>query len=295
MSDFTLPRITEKKYYHIPPVPLLADGTVDGLITIEKTYSFKAGHCVLFKQGATQFKAKIQRVISETQFIVIDEKAQITTTTKLDMSSFLAGSTVELPESKRPVIPHLEIYRQVYEEEPTVAIRNHSVDWLGRPYDTTNPLPVQLSDGSIDIGAVNAELEVQLSHQDNVPDAGDVADSVQVGDGTEILEINPDGSINVNVIGLSSASTPSIVNIPVPNANTEVSYTLTDDTVRFKFRVRDSGAKAKVSYTSGQSGTNYWTVNRGSVYEEDGLDITGKTLYFQLSKANQVVEIMYWE
>jgi hypothetical protein len=43
---------------------------------------------------------------------------------------------------------------------------------------------------------VNGELEVQLSHQDNVPNLGDVADSVRVGDGTNVLKVNPDGSIN---------------------------------------------------------------------------------------------------
>lgn len=197
MSDFTQPRITEKKYTVIPPTALTANGTTDGLITIVSTYCFKVGQCVLFKQGATFFKAKIQRVISETQFIVIDENQSIVTTKKLDMSAFLIGATVELMEVKRPVIDILEIQRQVYEEEPTVALRTHQVDWLGRSYDASNPMPVQLSNGNIDIGTVNAELEVQLTHIDNYPDAGDVADSVRIGDGTETLEINPDGSINV--------------------------------------------------------------------------------------------------
>lgn len=181
MSDFTSPRITEKRYLVVTPTALTADGTVNGIITVANTYCLKVGQCVLFKQGATLFKAKIQKVISETQFIVIDAGESITTKNKLDMSSFLAGSTVELQESKRPVIDLLEIQRQVYEEEPTVALRTHAVDWLGRSYDASNPMPVQLSDGSIEIGTVNAELEVQLSRRDNNPDAGDVHDSVRLG------------------------------------------------------------------------------------------------------------------
>lgn len=294
MSDFTLPRITEKRYLNIPKTALDADGTVDGVISVVNTYCFKAGQCVLFIQGGTHFIAKIKRVISDTEFIVIDKDKPVTTHDKLDMSTWLAGSTVELKEVKRPVIDLLEIQRQVYEEEPTIALRNHLVDWLGRSYDTSNPMPVQLSDGNIDIGTVNAELEVQLSHQDDTPDDGDIADSVQIGDGEDILEINPDGSINVEA-SINPVADPFIVNIPVPVKNTEQSYTFSDDTKKYKFKVRDGGAKTKMAYVSGESGTNYWTISRGFIHEEVDLKITGKTIYFQLSKANQVVEITYWE
>lgn len=203
MSDFTLPRITEKRYLAIPPQLFTADATDQGIITILSTYSFKVGQLVILKSTAEpDIKVKVQRVISETQLIVIGINESVTTKNKLDVSAYLLTdtSTIEFLEDKRPVIDILEIQRQTFEEEPTVAIRNHSVDWLGRPYDKTNPLPVQLSDGSINIGTVNAELEVQLSHLDNDPDAGDVHDSIRIGDGVETLEINPDGSINVNLV-----------------------------------------------------------------------------------------------
>ena len=36
--------------------------------------------------------------------------------------------------------------------------------------------------------------------RERIRDAGDVHDSVRIGDGVETLEINPDGSINVNLI-----------------------------------------------------------------------------------------------
>ncbi len=139
MSEFTTPRITEKRYLKIPPIALTANGTVDGLIEITSTYCFKVGQCVLFKQGITFLKAKVQRVISETEFIVIEVSESIITKKKLDMSAFLIGATVELMEVKRPVIDILEIQRQVYEEEPTVALRTHDVDFLGRSYGPTNP------------------------------------------------------------------------------------------------------------------------------------------------------------
>lgn len=210
MSDFTTPRISEKRYYEITPKNLTADATVDGLISVPSTYSFKVGQILLFKSSATpDQRVKVQRVISETQFIVIDQSQPVTTNKKLDMSMFLVAdtATVQLFESQRPVIDILEIQRQVYEEEPTVALRSHSVDWLGRPYDKTNPMPVALSDGSINIGTVNAELEVQLSHKDNDPNTGDIADSVRIGDGVNELTINPDGSINTNIVFPSGLAT----------------------------------------------------------------------------------------
>lgn len=85
-------------------------------------------------------------------------------------------------------------------EDDAAARRIVNVDKDGNFISETNPLFVRLSDGSISIGTVNAELEVQLSHKDNTPDPGDVADSVRIGDGVDELAIEPDGSINVNIV-----------------------------------------------------------------------------------------------
>ena len=218
MANFNLPYITEKRYLSIAPMLLTANGNSDGLITVASTYRIKVGQILTFKSTTVSIKlAKVKRVISTTQFIVIDPKDSVTTINKLDMSMFLTAdtATVELAQDKRPVIELLEIQRQIYEEEPTVALRSHLVDWLGRSYDKSNPIPVELSDGSISIGTVNAELEVQLSHQDNVAHPGDVHDSVRIGDGEYELDINSDGSINVDI-------QPYDNNINIYNENTNV-------------------------------------------------------------------------
>ena len=201
-------RISEKRFYAIPLQALTADGQSDGTLIVASTYCWKVGQiltCV--SSTVAPRRLKIKAVLSET---VIKVGAIDTPIYKFsDVSDLLLADNamIELVDdaiqsgshasNRRPVIDLHEIWRQVYEEEPTVAVRSHVVDWLGRSYCKDNPLPVQLTDGSINIGTVNGELEVQISHQDNVPDMGDVADSVQVGDGTEILLINPDGSINV--------------------------------------------------------------------------------------------------
>lgn len=297
MADFTLPRITEKRYFKIIPQPFTADATNQGLITIASTYSFKVGQLVIVK-STTQpdLKVKVQTVISETQFIVIEINEAVTTKKKLDMSAYLLAdtATVEFLEDKRPVIDLHEIQRQVYEEEPTVALRTHSVDWLGRPYDKTNPLQVQLSDGSINIGTVNAELEVQLSHKDNVPNPGDVADSVQIGDGKDILAINDDGSINVVTGGYTD--TPTIANVIITLAATEYSYTFPTGTKQFTIKDREGNAKTNIAYTSGNSGILFETIGMGVKHEVNSLStLVGFTVYFQSSKANRILEIVSWK
>lgn len=56
-------------------------------------------------------------------------------------------ATVQFLEDKRPVIDINEIHRAVYAEEPTVALRTHSVDWLGNAYTKENPMPVTTGEG----------------------------------------------------------------------------------------------------------------------------------------------------
>lgn len=262
MANFNVPHITEKRYFSQQPQLLTADGDTDGLITVASTYRIKVGQSLIFKSNTVSNKiAKVQRVISQTQFIVIDPKESIITKNKLDMSMFLTAdtATVEFSEDRRPVIDLLEIQRQVYEEEPTIALRSHLVDWLGRSYDKSNPVPVELSDGSISIGTVNAELEVQLSHQDNVPDVGDVHDSVRVGDGTHTLEINSDGSINVTDNGgsLTVDGIVSISNLPTTQNVAIVS------SVELEIK-NDSGNPIPVNgtVTANQGGT--WNINNVS-------------------------------
>ena len=222
MANFTDPRVTEKRFFAIPPQALTANGTVDGTITIGSTYCWKVGQIVtVVSTTVSPRRLKIKAVLSETTLKVGEINTPIYKFSNVSDLLTANSAMIELIDdsinsgsqasNRRPVIDLHEIQRQVYEEEPTVALRSHMVDWLGRSYSTSNPIPVQLSDGSINIGTVNAELEVQLSHQDNVPDAGDVADSVRIGDGTEIVQVNPDGSINVVTVPGSPIPPSTIV------------------------------------------------------------------------------------
>lgn len=88
-------------------------------------------------------------------------------------------------------------------EDSLDAKRVTLVDGDGNPglgNSSDNPIFVRLSDGSISIGTVNAELEVQLSHRDGAPDSGDVADSVRIGNGEFEANVNEDGSFDMNML-----------------------------------------------------------------------------------------------
>lgn len=202
MADFKDTRVSEKRFYAIPAQALTADGASDGTIKVANTYCWKVGQIITCVSAVSSpRRLKIKAVLSETDIKVGDIDKPIYKFT--DVSDLLVADNamIELHDdnngNKRPTIDLTEIRRQIYEEEPTLALRSHLVDWLGRSYSTANPIPVQLSDGDINIGTVNAEVEVQLSHQDNVPDSGDVADSVQIGDGTRTANVSVDNELHV--------------------------------------------------------------------------------------------------
>lgn len=145
MADFTTPRVSEKKFYTIPDIALTANGTIDGLVTIPSTFQYKVGMIIsLFSATQAPRRLKIKRVISETQMHIGEEKTKINEFSDLTLFLVSDTATVCYTESQRPVIDVLEIQRQVYEEEPTVALRTHDVDWLGRPYSEENPLPIKI-------------------------------------------------------------------------------------------------------------------------------------------------------
>lgn len=196
--------VTEMKFLQVAPQTLLVDGGTDGKVAILGACSFfKVGQKIYLKSSSQSPKpVKICRFESDTEFIVgpFDKPVSKGLGARLDISAYTTAdtATVSSLEQPRPSFGADHILRYAYAEEPAMALRNHLVDECGNALGSNadNPLHTKLSDGSISIGTVNAELEVQLSHQDNVPDAGDVADSVQIGDGVDILAINSDGSIN---------------------------------------------------------------------------------------------------
>lgn len=185
------------------PLTFTADGGTEGEIQLEDTCGLFVKQEIIL-QSTTQQRVdlEIKRVLSKTQIKVGRRGHKINDFVDVSLFRVVEGATIRADEQTRRRIPPEDIEQARWSREPINADRTILVDPYGDHYKVDNPIPVRLSDGQVNIGTVNAELEVQLSHRDNYPDAGDVADSVQIGDGEDILRVNPDGSISTADSGL---------------------------------------------------------------------------------------------
>jgi hypothetical protein len=107
--------------------------------------------------------------------------------TNLTSYTVASGANIFADEQGRPKIDFGEAQRAMFEEEPAVAMRSILVDDCGDKYNSTNPLPVAF-DGTISIG----EVEIKGSPSG------------------VLLDVNSDGSINVNVVNSTPTSTPGV-------------------------------------------------------------------------------------
>lgn len=222
----------EKRWLAVSARPFTSNGTSEGVIQVASTRGFKVGQEVILRSNTqTTTKLKVKRVVSKIELWVGPGTQGIKVIE--DISNFLVAdsATIEAQEQPRPNIEVRDMDRATFEEEPTVARRVFLVDELGNEYTTSNPLPTQLSDGSINIETLNANLEVQLSAKDNDPNAGDVHDSVRIGDGVDELAINPDGSINAVIqsnvtVGSTFNDFNNISSVPNSSLTNVLTYTV---------------------------------------------------------------------
>lgn len=91
----------------------------------------------------------------------------------------------------------------------------------------------------------------------------------------------------------TAVQVPTILNLPLPTANTEVATALAIDTKRFWLRARGRGW-LKLAYTLGESGTRYVSIPPGGFYSEAGLGGAVVTLYLQSPTAGELVELLSW-
>lgn len=188
----------EKRWAAVLPQSFTSNGTTDGVLTVADSSLFKVKQQVnIIADTLSNLNLEIKSIPDKNTICVGPVSGNINARSDISAYTTALFAAITANEQKRSSVPQEEVFRAVYEEEPTTALRNVIVDKHGNKIDTDNPFPVRLSDGSVNIGSVNAELEVQLSHVDNYPDAGDVADSVRIGDGVDELAINADGSVNI--------------------------------------------------------------------------------------------------
>ena len=92
--------------------------------------------------------------------------------------------------------------------------------------------------------------------------------------------------------GLQASTTVTLYNVAVPTKDVEVSQALNSNTKQFTIRVRGY-ARLQMAYIVTESGTKFLTIPAGNSRSVDGLDFSG-TLFFQVSKDTQIVEIEEW-
>jgi hypothetical protein len=181
----------EKRFAAVPAQVFTADGGANGSVSIADVRLFKVKQqVVITATGQTNLELEVKRIVNSTSMIVGPIAGNINAFTNLSAYTTAAGASIFANEQRRPTITSDDFERAVYEEEPVVAKRVILVDELGNKYDDNNPLPTSASfTGAISVGEVDQGLPNTIGN----------AWPVKITDGTDALDINPDGSINVNV------------------------------------------------------------------------------------------------
>jgi hypothetical protein len=165
----------ERQWDAVPPVLLTADGTAHGVLQVVDTAGFYFGMQALLKNNFTQLTVYIKRVVDKNTLWVSSNKSGPDHGTDLSAFTVSSGSTISAAMQNKSSIPMEARLQASYETDPIDAWRVRTVDAYGNGYTDSNPLPVAF-DGTVSIG------------------------DVSIVEGGNTLTVNPDGSINVNVV-----------------------------------------------------------------------------------------------
>jgi hypothetical protein len=97
------------------------------------------------------------------------------------------------------------------------------------------------------------------------------------------------GSITANVPEISSYTA---ANVSVPTSSTEVEIVIPSSAIWISIYNRTDGL-TKIGFVSGESGTNYITLNPGDGHEYTKKSGVAMSLFVQCPKAAQTIEMTY--
>lgn len=97
----------------------------------------------------------------------------------------------------------------------------------------------------------------------------------------------------LGALGGAVSATKRIFNVPIPNADTEISLVLPTSIVGYMIRTRGNSS-LKLSHVNGESGTNYLTIPARATHN-DSHSYSNLTIYFQSPQAGDIVEVVAWE
>jgi len=172
----------ERNLNAVPPVLVTVDSTDLGTLTIASTCNF------FVKQNITLAKAgnvnpitlQIKRVVDYTTLWVDFPGTGMDHTADVSAYTVAAGSYVFAVEQPKAAIPDEIRKLASYMQEPVNAWRGVTVDCNGVPFGGENPFPVAVQ-GTMTIGDVHILGPSPTNNE---------------------LVVNPDGSINVNVVAV---------------------------------------------------------------------------------------------
>lgn len=101
---------------------------------------------------------------------------------------------------------------------------------------------------------------------------------------------NVTGTVRAKIV---TATSPNIYNLSMPTANTEYSQLLSDSTKKILIRMRVV-SRCRFAFVSGNTATTYITLEPGTTYSEENLDLSSTTVYLQSDAAGQTAEILEW-
>lgn len=144
----------EKRWAAVPPQLFTSNGTPGGVITVMDSSLFKVKQLVnITANTLPNLNLEVKSVPNDVTIVVGPIGANIFTYTDISAYTTALSGAISANEQKRSSVPVEEINRAVYEEEPTVALRNVLVDKHGRKIDSSNPLPTTATiSGDVTIG-----------------------------------------------------------------------------------------------------------------------------------------------
>jgi hypothetical protein len=202
----------ERSLNAVPPTPLTTDGSAHGVATVASTCGFFVKQQVTL-QGPLlpPLTLEVKRVVNYTTLWLGIKGPQMTHNVDLSAYTVAAGAFIFAEEQSKATLSTEARDFASYVQEPVNAWKSQAVDCNGNPYGAGNPLPVSF-DGTISIGQVEV-----------------------IGTNGNIVQPNPDGSLNVIVesvpspnnivvskyaeaLAVASGSTIQIVTYTVPPA-----------------------------------------------------------------------------
>lgn len=144
----------EKRWTAVSPQLFTSNGTPGGVITVMDSSLFKVKQQVnITANTLPNLNLEVKSVPNDVTIVVGPVGSNIFTYSDISAYTTTLSSAISAIEQKRSSVPVEEINRAVYEEEPTVALRNVLVDKYGNKIDSNNPLPTTATiSGDITIG-----------------------------------------------------------------------------------------------------------------------------------------------